>query len=234
MRQLCSTVLVIVAVGFPAQEVSAQADTIARVSAGGAVTIRLAPTKAIMYLLIEATAPTAGEAVGRGSESSNSVLDTLRKAGGAQEIRLVHYGVVPTPPNYSGGNAGPPNTFTSRSAVRFVTALSNIQSLTSAAYARGASGSAPPVFQHEGLDSALARAVEDATVMARERAEAMVRGMGGRLGAMTHVSTQPTYGGSDYAPAQGFPLAQYDQQSRPLPEIRHTVHVNATWKVVPR
>lgn len=234
MRQFCWAVLVGTTIGLSTSEVSAQADTIARVNATGSVTIRLAPTRAIIYLLIEATAPTAGEAVGRGSESSTSVLDTLRKTGGAEEIRLVQYGVVPTPPNYSGGSAGPPNTFTSRSAVRFVTALSNVQALTSAAYARGASGSAPPVFQHEGLDAAVTRAVEEATAMARERAEALARGMGGRLGAMTHLSTQPMYGGSDYAPSQGFPIPQYDPQSRPLPEIRQTIQVNATWKFVPR
>jgi uncharacterized protein YggE len=234
MRQICSTVLVGLTLGLSAPEAPAQTDTIVRVSAGGSVTIRLAPTRAIVYLLIEATAQTSGEAVGRGSESSTSVLDTLRKAGGAEEIQLVQYGVVPTPPNYGGGNGGPPNTFTSRSAIRFVTALSSVQSLTSAAYARGASASAPPVFQHDGLDAAVTRAIEEATVMARERAEAMARGMGGRLGAMTHLSTQPMYGGADYSAAQGFTLPQYDQQSRPLPEIRQTIQVNATWKFVPR
>ena len=203
-----------------------------RVSATGQVTVRLVPTRAVIYLLVEATAPTSAEAMARGALSSASVIDTLRRIGGAEDVSLVEYGVTPTA-TYGSPGAGPPNTFTSRAAVRFTTSLANVQALTAAAYARGASGSAPPQFQHEELNAAIARALEEASAMARTRAEAVARGLGGRLGALAGISAG-YYGGENSGPP-GFPPPQsYDYQSRPLPEVRHSVQVTGTWVFVPR
>ena len=236
-RDLCCALLgATTVIGVMATGVGAQApDGVrARVSATGQVNIRLVPTRAVIYLLIEATAPTSGEAVSRGSQSSTSVLDTLRRVGGAEDIGLVEYGVVPTPMTYGAPGAGPPNTFTSRSAVRFTALLAKVPALTAAAYARGASGSAPPQFRHEGLDSAVARAIQEATEIARHHAEAIAKGLGGQLGPATNITSQALNNGIDYSAMQGFPVPQmYDQQSRPLPEITHSIQVTGTWMFVP-
>ena len=213
----------------------AAAQAPARVSATGQVNIRLVPTRAVIYLLIEATAPTPDEAVARGNQSSTAVVDTLRRVGGADNIGLVQYGVVPTPMTYGAPVSGPPNTFTSRAAVRFTASLAKIPSLTAAAYARGASGSAPPQFQHEGLDSAVTKAIEEATELARQHAEAIAKGLGGQLGPVTNITTQAVHTGMEYSMMQGFPVPQmYDQQSRPLPDIFQSIQVTGSWMFVPR
>jgi uncharacterized protein YggE len=206
-----------------------------RVAGGAQVSVRLVPTRAVVHLLIEATAATAHEAVSQAAEGSGAVLDTLRRAGGAADLTLVQYGVAPTPVNHPTPANGPRNSYTSRAAVRFTTPLSNVQVLTAAAYARGASASAPLQFLHEGLDSAIARAVEEASSLARLRAEAIARGLGGSLGPLIGIETHPVYNGAEYQPSPGFPAPMgYDHTPRPIPEIKYTVQVTGSWRFVPR
>ena len=225
--------LVMLSVAAFAGVASAQRPDTGRIliTATGQADIRIIPTSAVINLLIEATAPTSGEAMTRGAQSSNSVLDTLRRAGGAEDLSLVQYGVVPTP-NFGSPQGGPPNTFTSRAAVRFVASLSRVPALTAAAYARGASGSAAPQFRHEGLTETLSRAFEEAAANARQRAEAIARGLGGRLGMLTGISHHQVYP-MEYPGVQQFPSQPYEQQTRPLPDIRQTVQVSGTWVFVP-
>jgi len=209
-------------------------DTV-RVRIGGSaqVVVRLVPTRAVMYLLVESTAPTVEEAVNQTARASSGVIDTLRRTGGADELSLVEYGVVPTLVNYPTPAANQRNGYTSRAAVRFVASLSRVQALTSAAYVRGASASAAPQFLHEGVDTAVARALEQATALARQRAEAVARGLGGRLGALIGIDSHPAY--NEYSQPTTFPPPQgYDHQPRPVPEIKHTVNVNGAWVFVPR
>lgn len=236
-RDLCCALLgVNTALGAMATGVAAQAPDAprARISATGQVNIRLVPTRAVIYLLIEATAPTSAGAMVHGDLSSSGVLDTLRRLGGAEDISLVQYGVVPTPMTYGAPGGGPPNTFTSRSAVRFTASLAKVPSLTAAAYARGASGSAPPQFRNEELDAVVAQAIQEATVIARQNAEAIAKGLGGQLGPVTNITSQALNNGIDYSAMQGFPVAQmYDQQSRPLPEIIQSIQVTGTWMLAP-
>ena len=234
MHRLLYVIALSLVAAHPGWSAAQSPDTSAKVSATGQVIVRLVPTRAVSYLLVEATAPTPAEAVSRGALSSSAVLDTLRRAGGALDITVVQYGVVPTPANYSGGGGGPPNTFTSREAVRFVSALSRIQDLTAAAYAKGASGSAPPQFQHEEFNAAVTAALEEASAMARTRAASVARGLGGTLGVLSGI-TAGYYGGDYSATPAYFPMPQqFDHQSRPLPEIRHTVQVTGTWRFVQR
>jgi uncharacterized protein YggE len=214
---------------------SAQIPDTVRVRIGGSaqVVVRLVPTRAVLYLLVESTAPTSEEAVSQTARASTGVMDTLRRAGGADDLSLVEYGVVPTPVNYPTPAANQRNGYTSRAAVRFVASLARVQALTSAAYARGASASAAPQFQHEGVDTAIARAIEQATVLARLRAESIARGLGGRLGALIGIDSHPAY--NEYSQPATFPPPQgYDHQPRPVPEIKHTVNVNGSWVFVPR
>lgn len=221
--------------GAVATHGAAQTPDTARVRIGGSaqVTIQMVPTRAVMYLLIEGTAAESRDAVAQVARTSQDVLDTLRRTGGANELTLVQYGVVPTPVTYPTPATNARNGYTSRAAVRFTTSLSSVQALTAAAFARGASASAPPQFVHEGLDSAIVRAIEEATSIARQRAEAIARGLGGRLGALLGFDTHPnTFGYSQ--PASFPPPQQYDHQGRPVPEIRYSVSVNGSWVFIPR
>ena len=237
-KDLCAAVVVIAGtLGLSGANVAAQTpDTIrARVSGSAQVTIRLVPTRAVMHLLIENTATTSAEAVTLTAQAAQSVVDTLRRAGGAEDVILVEYGVVPTPMTQPTPAGAPRSSYVSRAAVRFTASLMRVQQLTAAAYARGASVSAPPTFQQEGLDSAIARALEEGAARVRLRAEAIARGLGGRLGALMHIDMQPMYNSADYQPSPGFPSPQgHDYQPRPVPEIRHTVNVNASWIFIPR
>ena len=237
-RNLCAVVVVIAGtLGSSGTNVAAQIpDTIrGRVSGSAQVTIRLVPTRAVMHLLIENTATTSAEAVTLTAQAAQSVVDTLRRAGGAEDVILVEYGVVPTPMTQPTPAGAPRSSYVSRAAVRFTASLTRIQQLTAAAYTRGASVSAPPSFQHDGLDTAMARAIEEGAARARQRAEAIARGLGGRLGALMHIDMHPMYNSTDYQPQQGFPAPQgHDYQPRPIPEIRHTVNMTASWVFIPR
>lgn len=230
-------VIVGTALAAPATALAAQQpDTMRiRVTGSAQVNVRLVPTRAVMHLLIENTARTTEEAVRLTQEASRAVFDTLRNAGGAEDLTLVQYGVVPTPVTHPTPAEAPRSSYVSRAAVRFVAPLSRMQALTSAAYARGASVSAQPHFQHEGLDTAITRLLEQGTAIARQRAEAIARGLGGTLGALMSVESHPLYNGADYAPSPGFPASTgYDHQPRPVPEIRYAMNVTASWVFVRR
>ena len=236
MRHLLShTAVAALIVALTGGAALAQTTDTVRVRIGGSaqVVVRLVPTRAVMYLLVESTAPTPEEAVSQTARASSGVMDTLRRSGGADDLSLVEYGVVPTLVNYPTPAANQRNGYTSRSAVRFVASLSRVQALTSAAFARGASASAAPQFLHEGVDTAVARALEQATALARQRAEAVARGLGGRLGALIGIDSHPAY--NEYSQPTTFPPPQgYDHQPRPVPEIKHAVNVNGSWVFVPR
>jgi uncharacterized protein YggE len=222
-------------IGVNAASAQARDSVPPRIGATGQQTVRLAPSHAILHILIEAAAPTGAEASARGGQSAAAVRDTLQRTGGASELALVPYGVLPTPPSaYGGGPAGPPNTFTSRSAIRLVARTEDLPALTAAAFAKGASGVAAPVFESSALASATNAAIEQATAQAREHAEAIARGLGGRLGRLVSLSV-PSIFQPDYGTVAHFPVNQtYDPQTRPLPEIRVTVSVTGTWVFVPR
>ncbi len=217
------------AFGVGARAVMAQPDQVrGNVTASAEVTVQLVPTRAVLYLLIEAEGRTHGEAIERQARASAAVLDTLRRAGGADDITLVQYGVSPTRTDGSYGSV-PPNTFTSRAAVRLSTALSRVQLLTAAAYARGANGTASPYYEHEGFEEAVVSAVEEATTLVRRRAEAIARGLGGQLGALVNIAAQPQYPGTEFRQPPALVTGLFEWQNRPIPEIRHTVHVVGTW-----
>ena len=90
MQALLSYVAVVAAMVAMAGTGSAQVPDTVRVRIGGSaqVVVRLVPTRAVLYLLVESTAPTAEEAVSQTARASTGVMDTLRRAGGADDLSL--------------------------------------------------------------------------------------------------------------------------------------------------
>ena len=234
VRRVSVAVIWFVAAGA-IQPLNPQTDSFpTQITVAGQAVVRLAPTRAILYLLIEATAPTPGEAAARGAQFTEAVRDTLQRIGGAGELSVVQYGVLPTSPQQYGGVAvGPSNVFTGRTAIRFVASITQLPALTAAAFAKGASGIAAPSFLSDDLPGAVARAVEQATANARQQAEAIARGLGFRLGPPSSIHSPQAFESHYPIPQHFAPGPGYDAQSRPLPEIRATITVTGTWSLLP-
>jgi uncharacterized protein YggE len=202
------------------------------VNAVGRSTIRIAPNRATLVLVVQSNAATPGEAAETVTRIERAVIDTLTKLGlprGA--VSSTSYGVAPA--RTQQGIATPGSLFSGRSAIAIsITQLDRMPAITAAALARGAALIGQPRFESTAEDSVRAVAFREAVADAQKQAVILAEGMRGRLGRLRDVNAdEPTR--YDQAQQSYFPVdSPYDTQTRPLPEITISVIVRGRWELV--
>lgn len=202
------------------------------IDAHGQVVVRVQPTHATLYLLVEAGGPTAAEAMQRVAGTAAVVRDSLSRVGTVGTIEVTQYGVSPSAAAPYGGGA-PANAFTARVGLKLTSATDRLAALTTAAFSTGATGLGPPQFRTADSVALVTRAVGEASVQARARAEAMAKALGVRLGRLLSLSAPQSYN-PEYPQQFTFPTPNNPEpMGRPFPEVRFTVNVIGRWELLP-
>ena len=140
--------------------------------------IRLAPDRATIFLIVDVPAATPALATERAAQGAKAVLDTLKRVGvPAGSARLVDYGAAPTPA--TGGAPVPGATYTARSVIRVE--LQNLEILSrvgTASFAAGATLMGPIQFTAAEMDGARRTALARALAQAKGDAEEMAKAAG--------------------------------------------------------
>lgn len=152
---------------------------------------RAVPDRATILFTVETRAQTAAQAGAQNATRSQAVLDALRKAGlGASQLSTVGYSMVPDVHYDPQGRSSKVVGYIARNSVRAeVERIAELGKLIDAAIAAGANGvgslqfesSRAPEARQEALRMAMARACQDAAVLASAA--------GGTLGALLEAQT---------------------------------------------
>ena len=197
--------------------------------------IRLAPDRATIFLIVDVPAATPALATERAAQGAKAVLDTLKRVGvPAGSARLVDYGAAPTPA--TGGAPVPGATYTARSVIRVE--LQNLEILSrvgTASFAAGATLMGPIQFTAAEMDGARRTALARALAQAKGDAEEMAKAAGGRLGRLLDLNMNPMYS-ADLNPQPlplGGPNYAYDAAAawRTPPEVIRAWTVAGRWEV---
>jgi uncharacterized protein YggE len=210
-------------------------DTTPTINAVGRMTMRAAPDRATIVLVVQTTAATAAEAGEAVTRIERAVMDTLVGFGIPRaRLAATAYGVEPlrSAPNPQPVPIGA--NFTARTAITVdVTQLDRLTALTSAALAKGATLVGLPRFAVAAEDSLRRVAYLGAFAEARQAAEIAATAAGGRLGRLRHLSPdqQDLYGHQiEYLPMD----SPYSHQQRPAPEVKITIIARGTWELIMR
>lgn len=171
---------------------SGPGDSIPRISAAGAVTIPVAPDRAVVYASVSGRDSTGAGALAQASATRDRAVAALSRLGvqvapwGFALGREDGPGARPRPETAPGMNTA------ARWGVRVVVDRMDRLDAVLRALAEAGIESTPHVsLEADGADEARRRAAEQAVGEARREAEAMARAAGGRLGeliALTNMS----------------------------------------------
>ena len=164
-----------------------------RIVATSTRTSRIAPDRATLYFTIEGGGETVSEASQRASQKLQAVLTALQAVAGRGGVSSVPYGVTPAinMPGFPGMSSQTP--YQSRYLIRVQTnRMDQITQIAGAAITAGASSTSPPAFEATGIDSVRRVRSAEALAQARADAEALARALGGHLGSIIEVSSNPS------------------------------------------
>ena len=201
------------------------------INAMGRATIRVAPDRATLLLVVQSNAATPAEASESVTRIERAIVDTLGKLGLARgAVTSTSYGVTPRTPQ--GMGAGPGSFYSGRSVITLrITQLDRMASLTAAALARGAALVGQPRFESTVEDSVRAIAVREAVADAQRQAVIVAEGMRGRLGRLRDITTDEPMR-YDQSQLSYIPVdSPYDGQPRPSPEVTISVTVRGRWEL---
>ena len=194
--------------------------------------IRVAPDRATMYLLVEGSAETPRDAVARVETKLKAVTDAVNALTPRPDVdrpMIISTGPTP-PPNMYPAPAGPP-THLSRAVIRVqMNRIDQIAQVGAAALTAGAAGVSSITFQSSVADSIRRARATDAIAVARADATALATALEGRLGTLIDLSsTGPTF--DYYGPTQLNFDGRFFQPPQ-VPEINIVATVSIRYKLL--
>ncbi|MFI5208014.1 MAG: SIMPL domain-containing protein [Gemmatimonadales bacterium] len=205
-----------------------------RIVATATRTTRVAPDRAVLYVVIEGSAETPAEAVQRAQAKVQAVNDAIRGAGVAQGMSTVPLGVSPLPTSNPFGATGqqPPNV--ARYVVRVAWVdVAQVGTLSAAVIAAGAASGGASTFEASAADSIRHALYGEALGQAQRDAQALAASLGGRLGLVVEATSGagPTSTSGPNFVNFGSP---YQSVSTPLPDVMISATATVRFRFVPR
>lgn len=177
---------------------------------------RIAPDRATMYIVVEASAETPGDAVARVETKLKVVTDAVKALNPRPDLdrpMIISTGPTP-PPNVYPSPSGPPSNL-SRAVIRVqMSRIDQIAQVGAAALTAGAAGVSAITFESSVADSVRRARMAEALGVAKADATALATALEGRLGGLVDVSstspninfpggpTQLNFDGRFYQPPQ--------------------------------
>lgn len=199
-------------------------------------TARVAPDRAIVYLLVDGSGETPADAAQRASQKVQAVSNAIRQSGVAIEaMSVLPYGVMPAPnlTGYPGASAQ--TSYIARFAVRAqLIKLDQITALTATAMTAGAGSASAPVFEASAADSARRSRYTDALNAAKQDAEALASALGGHLGSLIEVTTTGLLGQGFSSPYINF-MNRFEMGGQTQsPDVQVSATVTVRYRYIPR
>jgi uncharacterized protein YggE len=210
-------------------------DTVMRVSASGQATIRVVPSRATLFFVVDVDHSDSPEAAKRAEQRAQAVVNALKEIGvSAAEIATIPYSVNPTVNPYGNPNMPASSTFTARILIRvLLDKLDRLPTISGAAMAAGATIALPPQYAIDDIERVRKDAIRQAASQAHQDAEVLAAAMGGRLGRMFEMSVNQSSTGDMSSGTYMIPTnARMDSNPKPLPDVRVTVMVTGRWEFV--
>ena len=201
------------------------------VTATASRSTRIAADRATFYIVVEGTAETAPDAVGRVQTKLKAVSDALAGFGNRAEVdRPIAYTVGATPaPNGYPGMASPPSNL-ARSVIRVrLNRVDQLANVIAAALAAGAANGSSVSFESSVADSVRRAQIGEALAVARSDADALATALNGRLGAFVDVSTSGQQG---FVQTALLNLDNRFGQQPFAPEVTVTANVTVRYRLV--
>lgn len=196
------------------------------------LTTRMAPDRAVLYVIVEGAAETAADAITRGAARLKAVTDALRTFGTAVRVESpIPYGVGPAPS--LGGYPPPttPPTSLARSVLRVqVDRLDQLASIIAAALGAGAATSSSLSFELSSADSVRRARMSEVLQVARLDADAVATALGARLGSL--VSVTSAGGPFGFQPPVTLSFDSRFGQASPSPDMQVLTTVTVQYRLV--
>jgi uncharacterized protein len=171
------------AVGLPdlagAQDAPDESDSITVTGVGSVESV---PDEAQMSFGVETRRPTAKAAVAANADEMRRVINALRQAG-AREVATQWVSVYPV----SSGESGSIDGYSASNTVSAVADVGEAAALIDAAAEAGANQISGPGLTSSNAEELYRRALADAVVEARERAQVLAKASGRSLGEISAI-----------------------------------------------
>jgi uncharacterized protein YggE len=199
------------------------------VSVTGQATIRSAPDEAVVTLGVRTQGATAGEAMAENARAMSDVLDAIRSEGiGSNDLATTSISLYPSYSDHGTTIVG----YVAENQVQVtVHDMSDIGRVIDRAVDAGANTTNGISFQLSDENQGLDRALEEAVVDARAKAEVLAAAGGASLGAVVQIvetgATPPPPMYRDYAMAEAAGVPPVE-----APTLEREITVSVVWELV--
>jgi uncharacterized protein YggE len=203
------------------------------ITASGHGEIKVPPTHAILYLIVETPAGNAAAAASENARVSQATIQSLRNAG-VKENEISNGGYSLSQ-NYERDK---PKGFIARNTIRVDIPVANVGKAIDAAVATGSARVSPIQFHANELSAPRREALRMAVEEARRDAEVLAEASGGSLGRLLSMSsvTNPPNIGRGYADviATGASSGGYVPTDIRPNDLTVVATASGRWEFIPR
>jgi uncharacterized protein YggE len=152
------------------------------------------PDRVLVYLVVDAPAPTGKLASSRAQSTAKDVEASLRHAAAGLTVDVTDYGAGPAPQVAAGRPNLAADVFIGRSVVRVdLDRLELLPAVIDAAFASGATALGALTFELAAADSLRRAALADAIVQVQHDAETVAQQLGKRVGRLVSLNSNQAY-----------------------------------------
>ena len=187
---------------------SATASTGSTITVTGNGTVDVTPDQASFNFGVTTNGTTAADALSRNSEQARAIIDALKRAGiDSADIQTTQVSLWP----HTRSNGRVITGYQASNSVQVTAPLGKSGALVDAAVAAGANNVDGPILDTADKDALYARALKQAVVQAKGKAQAIAAAAGLTLGSQLKVregggSTPVVYAEQALAPARSVPI----------------------------